>query len=163
MKISPFRVGLMLVIVGMIWTAFIFDETEKKYDAIVLKQSNSFEVKLEFFDKDIGYYKLYMPEFSGDQIFVQILDTKENVISEQIIQTKLSVGYFDFNENGEYALKITNIAENQIDMQVEFGNTNSQKMLPSGIMVLVGALAMMIISYMKIKNYNIEQPEENIS
>ena len=36
-------------------------------------------------------------------------------------------------------------------------------MLPSGIMVLVGALVMMIISYMKIKNYKIEQPEENIS
>ena len=104
-----------------------------------------------------------MPEFAGEEIFVQILDTKENVIAEQIVQTKLSVGYFDFNENGEYTLKITNIAKNQIDVQIEFGNTNSQKMLPSGIMVLVGALIMMIMSYMKIKNYKIEQPEENIS
>jgi len=163
MKISPFKLGLVLVIVGIVWTAFIFDETEKKYDSIVLKQSNSFEVKSEFFDMDIGYYKLYMPEFSGEEIFIQVLDTKENVIAEQRVQTKLSVGYFNFNENGEYTLKITNIAKNQIDIQIEFGNTNSQKMLPSGIMVLVGALVMMIISYMKIKNYNIEQPEENIS
>ena len=163
MKISPFKLGLVLVIVGIVWTAFIFDETEKKYDSIVLKQSNSFEVKSAFFDMDIGYYKLYMPEFSGEEIFIQVLDTKENVIAEQRVQTKLSVGYFNFNENGEYTLKITNIAKNQIDIQIEFGNTNSQKMLPSGIMVLVGALVMMIISYMKIKNYNIEQPEENIS
>jgi len=163
MKISPFKLGLVLVIVGMVWTAFIFDETEKKYDSIVLKQSNSFEVKSEFFGIDIGYYKLYMPEFAGEEIFVQILDTKENVIAEQMIQTKLSVGYFDFNEDGEYTIKITNIAENSIDVQIEFGNTNSQKMLPSGIMVLVGALVMMIMSYMKIKNYKIEQPEENIS
>jgi hypothetical protein len=104
-----------------------------------------------------------MPEFAGEEIFVQILDTKENVIAEQIVQTKLSVGYFDFNENGEYTLKITNIAKNQIDVQIEFGNTNSQKMLPSGVMVLVGALVMMVMSYMKIKNYKIEHPEENIS
>ncbi|QLH04028.1 hypothetical protein C5F49_00840 [Nitrosopumilus oxyclinae] len=163
MKISPFKLGLVLVIVGIVWTAFIFDETEKRYDSIILKQSNSFEVKSEFFGIDIGYYKLYMPEFEGEEIFVQILDNKENVIAEQMVKTKLSVGYFDFNENGEYTLKITNIAKNQIDIETEFGNTNSQKMLPSGIMVLVGALVMMIMSYMKIKNYKIEQPEENIS
>ena len=163
MKISPFKIGLVLVIVGMVWTAFIFDETEKRYDSTLLKQSNSFEVKTEFFGTDIGYYKLYMPEFAGEEIFIQILDTKENVIAEQMVETKLSVGYFDFNGNGEYTLKITNIVKNSIDIQTEFGDTNSQKMLPSGIMVLVGALVMMIMSYMKIKNYKIEQPEENIS
>ncbi len=163
MKISPFKLGLVLVIVGMIWTAFIFDETGKRYDSILLEQSNSFEVKSEFFGTDIGYYKLYMPEFAREEIFVQILDTKGNVIAEQMVETKLSVGYFDLNENGEYTLKITNIAKNSIGIQTEFGNTNSQKMLPSGIMVLVGALVMMIMSYMKIKNYKIEQPEENIS
>lgn len=163
MKISPFKIGLVLVIVGMAWTAFIFDETEKRHDSNLLKQSNSFEVKLELFGTDIGYYKLYMPEFTGEDIFVQVLDVKENVIAEQMVGTKLSVGYFDFSGDGEYTLKITNIAKNQIDIQTEFGNTNSQKMLLSGIMVLVGALVMMVMSYMKIKNYKIEQPEENIS
>ncbi len=163
MKVSPFKLGLMLVIVGMAWTAFIFDETEKKYDSILLRESNSFEVKSEFSGIDIGYYKLYMPEFAGEEIFVQILDPKENVIAEQIVKTKMSVAYFDFNEDGEHTMKITNIAKNQIDLKIEFGNTNSQKMLASGVMVLVGALVMMIISYMKIRNYKIEQPEENIS
>jgi len=163
MKISPFKIGLVLVVVGMIWTAFIFDETEKKYDSIVLKQSNSFETKLSFSGIDIGYFKLYMPEFTGEEVFVQILDPKENIIQEQMVQTKMSVAYFDFNEDGEYTIKITNIAKNPIDLQVEFGNTNSQKMYPSGILILVGALVIMIISYLKIKNYNIEQPEENIS
>ncbi|MBT8251624.1 MAG: hypothetical protein KJO99_02160 [Nitrosopumilus sp.] len=163
MKVSPFKIGLALVIVGIIWTALIFDETEKKYDIVTLKQSNTFETKAEFSGIDIGFYKLYMPEFSGEEVFVQILDTKDNVISEQIIQTKMSVGYFDFNENGEYTLKITNVAKNVVDIQIEFGNTNSQKMYPSGILILVGAIVMIIISYFKIKNYNIEQPEENIS
>ena len=120
-------------------------------------------MKSEFSGIDIGYYKLYMPEFAGEKIFVQIVDPKENVIAEQMVQTKMSVAYFDFNEDGEHIIKITNIAKNQINVQIEFGNTNSQKMFPSGIMVLVGALMMMIMSYMKIKNYNIEQPEENIS
>jgi len=163
MKISPFKIGLILVIIGIIWTGLIFNETEKKNDSILLKQSNSFEVKSEFFDSGIGYYKLYMPEFSREEVFVQILDTKDNVIEEQMVKTKMSVGYFYFNENGEHTVKITNIAKNPVDIQVEFGNTNSQKMLPSGIMVVIGAVVMMIASYMKIKNYNIEQPEENIT
>ncbi len=163
MKISPFKIGLALVIVGMVWTAFIFDETEKKYDSIILKQSNSFETKSVFSGNDIGYFKLYMPEFAGEEIFVQILDPKDNVIQEQMVQTKMSVAYFDFNGDGEYTIKITNISTNPIDIQIEFGNTNSQKMYSSGILILIGALVMMVMSYMKIKNYNIEQPEENIS
>ena len=163
MKASPFKIGLTLVIIGVIWTAFIFDETEKRYDSVILKQSNSFETKGEFFGIDIGYFKLYMPEFAGEEVFVQVLDAKENVIQEQMVQTKMSVGYFDFNQDGEYTLKITNIAKNSIDLQIEFGNTNSQKMYLSGIIILVGAIVMMVTSYMKIKNYNIEQPEENIS
>jgi len=163
MKISPFKVSLVLIIVCMIWISLIFNETEKVYDSILLKQSNSIEVKSEFSGKDIGYYKLYMPEFSGEEVFVQILDISDNVIEEQKVQTKMSVGYFDFSENGIYTVKITNISENPIDLQIEFGNTNSQKMMPSGIMILAGALGMMIVSFMKIKNYSIEQPEENIS
>jgi len=147
----------------MIWISFIFDETEKGHDSILLTQSNSFELKSEFLGIDIGYYKVYMPEFSGEEIFVQILDTNNNIIQEQKIQTKMSVGYFDFNENGIHTLKVTNVSKNPIDLQIEFGNTNSQKMIPPGIMVFVGAVVMMIIAYMKIKNYNIEQPEENIS
>jgi hypothetical protein len=104
-----------------------------------------------------------MPEFSGEEIFVQILDTKDNIIQEQKVQTKMSVGYFDFSENGIYTLKVTNISKNPINLQIEFGNTNSQKMYPTGIMILAGALLMIITSYFKIKNYKIEHPEENIS
>ena len=163
MKISPFKIGLVLVIVGIIWVSLVFNETEKIHDSILLKQSNSIEVKSEFLDDGIGYYKLYMPKFSGEEIFVQILDINDNVIEEQKVQTKMSVGYFYFSENGIHTVKIANISENQIDLQIEFGDTNSQKMLPPGIMILVGAIVIMSISYFKIKNYKIEQPEENIS
>lgn len=163
MKVSPFKISLALLIIGMIWVSIIFNETEKIHDSVLLEQSSSFEVKSDFSGTDIGYYKLYMPEFSGDEVFVQIVDVNQNVIQEQKVKTKMSVGYFDFSENGIYTTRITNISENPINLQVEFGNTNSQKMFPPGIMILTGAVALMIVSYMKIRNYNIEQPEENIS
>jgi hypothetical protein len=163
MKNLSLTIGLILVIIGVIWTSLVFDETEKTHDSVLLKESNSFKTKSEFTGSDIGYYKFYMPGFSGNEIFVQVLDTKNNIIQEQKIQTKMSAGYFDFSENGTHTLKISNVSKDTVNLQIEFGNTNSQKMLPSGIMILVGAVLIMITSYFKIKNYKIEQPEANIS
>ena len=62
-----------------------------------------------------------------------------------------------------HTIKITNISKNQIDLQVEFGNTNSQEMIPAGILIVIGTVMIIVISYMKIRNYKIEQPDENIS
>ena len=162
MRISAFKVGLALVIIGMIWVSVIFNETENHEESL-LKKSNSIESKLEFSGIGIGYYKIYMPEFINEDVFVQILDKNLNVIKEQIVNTKFSVAYFDFEKDGVYTIKISNISENQINLQVEFGDTHSQKMVTPGIMILLGSLIMMLVSYLKIKNYNIEQPDENIS
>jgi hypothetical protein len=163
MKISAFKIGLVLVIIGMVWVSVIFNETEKNHEDTLLKKSSSIESKLEFTGADIGYYKIYMPEFNNESVFVQILDKNLNVIQEQKVNTKFSVAYFDFSKNGVYTIKVSNISENSINVQIEFGDTHSQKMVAPGIMILVGSLIMMLISYLKIKNYNIEQPDENIS
>ena len=163
MKISAFKIGLVLVIIGMIWVSVIFNETEKNHEDTLLKKSSAIECKLEFTGVDIGYYKIYMPEFNDESVFVQILDKNLNVIQEQKINTKFAVAYFDFSRDGVYTIKVSNISENSINVQIEFGDTHSQKMVAPGIMILVGSLIMMLISYLKIKNYNIEQPDENIS
>lgn len=163
MRISPLKAGTVLMIIGIIWISILFVEAEKAQDSILLKQSSFFELKSKFVGTDIGYYKILIPEFVGDKIFVQILDPKNNIIQEEKIQTKMSVGYFDFSKNGMYTIKITNISKNQIDLQIEFGNTNSQEMIPAGILIVIGAVIIIVISYLKIKNYKIEQPDENIS
>jgi hypothetical protein len=163
MKISAFKIGLILVVIGIVWVSVIFNETEKNHDETILKKSNSIESKLEFTGEGIGYYKVYMPEFTKEIVFIQILDKNLNVIQEQKISTKFSVGYFDFDKDGIYTVKISNISENSINLQMEFGNTHSQKMVAPGIMILMGSLIIMLISYLKIKNYNIEHPDENIS
>jgi hypothetical protein len=163
MKVSVFKIGIALIIIGMIWVSVIFNETEKIHDGALLKKSTSIESILGFTGTDIGYYKIYMPEFTDENVFVQIQDTNLNIIQEQKVNTKFSVGYFDFDKDGTYTIKVSNISEKSVDVQIEFGDTHSQKMVAPGIMILVGSLLMMLISYLKIKNYNIEQPDENIS
>ena len=149
--------------IGMIWISFVFLQGDKISEEIVLKSSNSHDLELNFDGKGIGYYKVFMPEFVRNQVFVQILDENQNVISEESVQTKMSVGYFDFEKSGIYSMKITNPSDNQINLQVELGDTSSETMIPPGVMILVGAVMIIISSYMKLKNYRIEQPDENIS
>ena len=115
MKISAFKIGLVMIIIGMIWVSVIFNETEKNHDSTLLKKSNSIESKLEFSGIGIGYYKIYMPEFNNENVFVQILDKNLNVIQEQKVNTKFSVAYFDFDNDGVYTIKVSNISENTIE------------------------------------------------
>ena len=112
MKVSVFKIGLIMVIIGMIWVAVIFNETEKNHNSTLLKESNSIESKLELSGVGIGYYKIYMPDFSDENVFVQILDRNLNVIQEQKVNTKFSVAYFNFDKDGIYTIKVSNISEN---------------------------------------------------
>ena len=125
MKISAFKIGLVLVIIGMVWVSVIFNETEKNHEDTLLKKSSSIESKLEFTGADIGYYKIYMPEFNDESVFVQILDKNLNVIQEQKVNTKFSVAYFDFSRDGVYTIKVSNISENSINVQIEFDFFNN--------------------------------------
>jgi len=113
--------------------------------------------------KDIAYYKILIPKFSGDGIFVQIMDQNHNVLSDGVVQTKMSVGYFDFKTSGIYEIKITNLSNQQMKLDVEFGDTNGREMIIPGIITLAGGLIIVITLYIKLRNYRIEQPDENIS
>ena len=163
MKISFFNIGIILGIIGIIWISIIFLQTDKISEEFQLESLNSHKLQLDFEGEDIGYYKIFMPEFAGEEVFVQILDTKKSVISEQSVQTKMSVAYFDFYKSGDYTVNITNISKKVIILQVELGNTNAQDMIPSGIMIGISGILIMIASFIKLKNYKIEHPDENIS
>jgi len=158
-----FKVGIGLTILGMLWLSVVFNEGDRVSESFSLKSSDSTEIEMNFEGKDIGYYKIFLPEFSGQGVFVQILDQNQNVISDEIVETKMSVGYFDFELGGTYVAKITNLSNNQINLEVEFGDTNGREMIVPGIITLAGGLMIIIGSYIKLRDYRIEQPDENIS
>ena len=140
-----------------------FLEGKRISEQFVLESTESHSLNQNFEGTDIGYYKIFMPEYLRYEIFVQILDNEKNIISEQTVHTKMSVGYFKFEKSGTYIVNISNISKEQIDFHVEFGETNSQQMILPGIMVLVGAIIIIITSFLKLKNHKIEHPDENIS
>ena len=162
MRPSLFKIGIGLTTIGIIWLSVIFYEGDRTLENFSLKSSDSTEIEMYFEGTDLGFYKIFMPEFAGEGVFVQILDQKQNVISDGIVETKMSVGYFDF-EKGAHSVKITNLSNDQINLEVEFGDTNGRDMVLPGIVTLVGGLMIVIASYIKLRDYRIEQPDENIS
>ena len=161
MKLSLFRIGLIITVAGIIWASVLFSDTQKTIQEIKLETNHSKEIKLEFSGLGIGYYKIFIPEFAGRGVFVQVLDPKNNIISEKIIETKMSVNYFDFSRGG-HTVKISNIANEKISLEIEFGNTDSENMIYPAITILGGIVMILVASYIKLKNYKIAQPDEKI-
>lgn len=161
MKPSLFKIGLAITIAGIVWTAFIFSDAQKTTEEFALDTNHSREIELEFAGFGIGYYKIFMPEFSGKGVFVQILDPKNNIVSEKKIETKMSVNYFDFGHGG-HTVKVSNLSNEKISLEIEFGSTDSENMTFPAVTVFSGTIIILASAYIKMRNYKIAQPDEKI-
>ncbi|HSA98187.1 MAG TPA: hypothetical protein VLF17_03830, partial [Candidatus Nitrosotenuis sp.] len=82
MMTSPFRIGLILVVIGIVAIVIIFDDNQKVTAARTLELEDTYSLNLNLKDGGIGYYKITVPNFDGQMIFVQIEDNVGNVISD---------------------------------------------------------------------------------
>jgi len=151
-----------MTVIGMVWLGVVFNEGDRVSESFSLKSPGSAEIEMEFAGQDIGYYRIFMPDFTGTGVFVQILDDNYNVISDGIVETKMAVSYFDFG-GGTYTAKISNLSDEPMNLEIEFGDTNGREMVIPGIITLVGGLKTVFAIYIKLRDYRMAQPDENIS
>ena len=162
MRLSVFKISILLVIIGASGTGIIFSESDKSYQFMSLKQTESNELSLYFEADDIGYYKITIPEFDGQGVFFRIVDEDYNTVSKGISETKMSIRYFDVKESGIHTMILTNLAQEKMSYEIEIGSTDATRIvIPAGIM-FAGGLILLFTSFMKLKNYRTEQPDENI-
>ena len=159
---SLFKIGLILSIIGVVFVGYGFYEGEKISQTFLLdtEQTESLDLRLQ--DSGIGFYKISVPDL-GDSVFIQIVDSQHNVLADKKIETKTAVNYFDFENSDVYTIKVTNLSDHQISVQIEFGDTNLSQIRYPGIVLYVGVVLLMISGYRRLKNYKIAQPDENIS
>ena len=162
MRLSLFKISILLVIIGASGTGIIFSESDKIQQVMTLNQTEFNEVSLFFEAEDIAYYKITIPEFEGQGVFYRIIDEDQNTISKGISETKMSIRYFDVKESGMHTMIVTNLSQESMKYEIEIGSTDANKIsIPAGIM-FVGGLLLLFTSFMKLKNYRTEQPDENI-
>ena len=162
MRLTLFKISILLIIIGASGTGVVFSEAERVAEIMLLKQNESDDISMFFEANDIGYHKVTIPEFEGQGVFYRIVDENYDTISKGIVETKMSIRYFDVKETGVYTMVMTNLAQEKMNYEVEIGSTNAIIIsIPAGVM-FVGGLLLLFASYMKLKNYRIEQPDENI-
>ena len=162
MRLSIFKISILLIIIGASGTGIIFSEADRTSELISLKQTESDQISMFFEENDIGYFTITNPEFQGQGVYYRIVDENYDTISKGIAETKMSIRYFDVKESGIYTIVLTNLAQEKMNYEVEIGSTNALIIsIPAGVM-FVGGLLLLFSSYMKLKNYRIAQPDENI-
>jgi len=163
MRISWFRFAVVLIVFGSFWIGFVFTDSEKISQTIRLEPEHSDKLDLSLKNDGIGFFKIEIPNFSSDVLFVQVLDDKGNILKDKKIETKMSINYFDFRYTDSYSLKITNLSEDNVMVKADFGNTMALEMRIPGIILFLGILILIFSFYKKLRNYKIAQPEEKIS
>ena len=140
----------------------MFFEADKVFESYDLNPSQTITLDVQLQDSGVGFYRILIPDFAGDALFVQILDSNGNILADKRIETKMAVNYFDFKYNGKYILKATNLSEDLKIVEIEFGDTNSSEMRIPGISLGIGLILIIISTFRKLQNYRTAQPEEKI-
>ena len=162
MRLSIFKISILLIIIGASGTGIIFSEADRSSQLMSLKQTESEQISMFFEENDIGYFTITNPEFQGQGVYFRVVDENFDTISKGIAETKMSIRYFDVKESGIYTIVLTNLAQEKMNYEIEIGSTNALIIsIPAGVL-FVGGLLLLFSSYMKLKNYRIAQPDENI-
>lgn len=155
---SIFRIGLMVIAVGSIWTAIVFSYSIKDSENVSVNKMDSVAMSLYLYESGIGFYKIGSNQYNNS-ILVKILDAHGNYISMKTITNKETVNYFVFGHTGKYTLDLTNLSANPVQLQIEFGDTKYQEFVVPCSIVLVGVCLLVLAGYMRFQSYITAQPE----
>jgi hypothetical protein len=162
-RYSSFKIGITLVVIASIWIWILFSGSEKVLSDTELNVKEITVIDLYLTKNGLGYYTITIPEYARHVLFVQILDPNGNVIADKKIETKMSVNYFRFSDTGKYTMEITNLSEEPVLVEVNFGDTVASQLLLPAIIIFFGTTVIIYSGYRKLKNQSTAQPEENIS
>lgn len=158
---SSFRIGIILIIIASIWISVVFSGSEKISYTTNLESKENIDLELNLAKDGIGFYTITIPHYAKHVLFVQILDSNGNVITDKKIATKMAVNYFEFSHGGRYVMEITNISDEPVEIQAYFGNTNASELFIPVFVSFFGAGFVIFSGYKKLSNHSTAHPEEN--
>ncbi len=157
-NISSFKNGIIIIFIGVLWMWLIFSDGiyESEIISINSEKSNTFDIPLT--GHGIAFYEINIKNYQQNPLFVQILEPKGNIIAEQKIHTILSENFFNFNSNGNYVIRVTNISEENLEFSIRYGDTKLEELLIPEIITFIGSSILIYAIFLKMRNYSIAQP-----
>jgi hypothetical protein len=159
--LSAFRIGMVLVITGAMWTGIVFSGTDKESKNVILDRLASVRIPVDLNGNGLGFYVISTNSYNN-VLLAEILDSHGNYIEMKRITNKIAVNYFKFDKTGEFTLEVTNFADKPVEVTTEIGNTGFQDFVISAIIVFFGTCLLVFSGYKKLRTYITAQPDENI-
>jgi hypothetical protein len=162
-NISSFKNGIIIVSIGVVWMWLIFSDgiTESELISINPQKSKTFDLPLT--GEGIAFYEIHIKNYQQNPLFVQIIDPKDNIIAEQKVHTILSENFFDFNNKGNYVIRISNFSEENIEFSIRYGDTKLEQLLIPEIVTFVGSSILIYAIFLRMMHYSIAQPKDTMS
>ena len=154
--ISALNFGVMLFLVGIAGIVFVNASSDEGKEIIELRDTYIIDEFPIIESQDAGFYKITINNFDGNNIFVHIFDSKQNIIHDKKIETKVSVNYFEIDSNEEYKIVLTNLSERKTELIFEYGNLNYSKIILPGFMLLLGLIITIFGIYKKLNQKTIQ-------
>jgi len=161
LSLSIFRIGMILVLIGALWTGIVFSGTIKESKNIILDRLDSARISADLSGNGLGFYIISSNTYDN-VLLAKILDSQGNYIDMKRITNKLTVNYFQFDRTGEFTLEITNFSDKPVEITTEIGNTSFQNFVIPASIVFIGTVFLVIAGYKKLHRYITAQPDENI-
>ena len=155
---SSFKNGIIIISIGIVWMWFIFSDGINESDLISINPQKSKTFDLPLTGQGIAFYEIHIKNYHQNPLFVQVLDSKGNIIAEQKVHTILSENFFDFSNKGNYVIRITNFSEKNIEFSIRYGDTKLEQLLIPEIITFVGSNILIYAVFRRMKYYSIAQP-----
>jgi hypothetical protein len=159
--LSAFRVGIIFVLIGAVWTGIVFSGTIKESKNIILDRLDSTRISVDLNGNGLGYYVISSNAYDNI-LLAKILDSQGNYIEMKRITNKITVNYFQFDRTGEFTLEITNFADKPVELTAEIGNTGFQDFVIPAVIIFLGTIFLVFAGYKRLQHYITAQPDENI-
>jgi hypothetical protein len=160
-SVSAFRIGIIFVLIGSVWSGIVFSNTIKESKNIILDRLDSGRISVDLNGKGLGFYIISSNEYNN-VLLAKIVDSQGSYIEMKRITNKLTVNYFQFDKAGEFALEITNFSDKPVELTTEIGDTGFQDFVVPAIIVFMGTILLTFAGYKRLRAYITAQPDENI-
>ncbi len=155
---SSFKNGIIIISIGIVWMWVIFSDGINESELISINPQKSKTFDLPLTGQGIAFYEIHIKNYQQSPLFVQVLDSKGNIIAEQKVHTILSENFFDFSNKGNYVIRITNFSETNIEFSIRYGDTKLEQLLIPEIITFVGSTILIYAVFRRMKYYSIAQP-----
>ncbi|MDE2589526.1 MAG: hypothetical protein KGL95_07660, partial [Patescibacteria group bacterium] len=109
MRLTVFRIGLIVVAIGSIWIGVVFSASTKNLESFNIDKTDSASMALSLHGSGIGFYEISSNQYNNS-ILAKVLDSHGNYLGMKTITNKETVNYFVFGRTGEYTLELTNLS-----------------------------------------------------